>query len=326
MNKKFRLIINIFIFAMVVGFIWYMAFSLGKQDSFSGNNPAAGQEEGISPYRKTNTLRVKSDIISFALSDGYIYIAVNQAVLIYDKAGKLVKQIPVDKEIRDIQVADQRIYLLYPAEIEVWTVEGQKVAGWEARRKNSGYCSMVLSSEYIYVTDAENKNICQYTKEGEYMAVFFSPDGFILPSYAFDIIIIRDTIYCSNSGRHRIESYTLEGQYIASFGKAGNEAGAFAGCCNPAFLAATTNGDIVTSEKGNPRLSCFGRDGRFRTILLGSKKLGGGVKAYRVEVQDDRIYVAGKNTLSEFVFDPLLAAQSACAGCPVECPLRKGMQ
>jgi hypothetical protein len=243
--------------------------------------------------------------------------------MIYGKDGALLLKIPVGKEIRDIKVEDERIYLLYPAEIEVFTLKGEKVAGWKARRNNSDYCSMALSSDYIFVTDAENKNICKYTKEGDFMAIILSPNGFIIPSYAFDIINIHDTIYCSNSGRHQIESYTLHGEYIASFGKSGSEAGSFAGCCNPVFLAATQCGDILASEKGNPRISCFSRDGKFRTILFDAKTLGGGTNAYRMKVKEDKIFVAGKNTLSEFVFDPQLATQSACVGCPSNCPLRK---
>jgi hypothetical protein len=180
---------------------------------------------------------------------------------------------------------------------------------------------MALSSDYIFVTDAENKNICRYTKEGDFLDFILSPNSFVIPSYAFDIIIIQDTIYCSNSGRHRIESYSLEGKYLGSFGKVGIEAGSFVGCCNPGYLAATQYGDIITSEKGIPRISCYGHDGKFRAILLDSKMLGGGTKAYCVKVQDDRIYVAGKNTLSVFVYDSTLAAQSACADCPLECQL-----
>jgi hypothetical protein len=279
-----------------------MANSLGKNNSFFGGEAVDGQPEGISPYKKVKSFKAKSEIITFDLLGDKIYMAVNQAVLIYDMEGTLVKQIPASgKEIRDIKVEDERIYLLYPSEIEVFTLEGERFAGWSARRNSSDYCSIVLSSEYIFVTDAGNKNICRYTREGDFLDFILSPNSFIIPSYAFDIINIQDTLYCSNSGRNRVERYTLEGKYLGSFGKAGSEAGSFAGCCNPTFLAATQYGDIITSEKGSPRISCYDREGTFKDILLGSRMLGGGTKAYSVKVQDDRIYVAGKNTLTVFV-------------------------
>ena len=320
MNKGIRITINVVIFTLIIGFAWYMVFTLGKGDTFFGNTIVNGEP---SPYKKISAVKTKSEIIRFDLLDEKIYIATKQAIMIYDKAGTLIKQFPVSHEIRDIKVETGRIYLLYPTEIEVFTTDGDRITGWKARRDNSDYCSFVLASDYIFVTDAGNKHICKYTKAGEFMAIILSPDGFIIPSYAFDIIHINDTIYCSNSGRHQIECYTLEGEFIASFGKSGNEAGRFAGCCNPVYLAATPNGEILTSEKGNPRISCFSHRGTFKTVLLGSKALGGGTKAYDIKVQDDKVYVAGKNVLSVYVYDPQLAAQSACAGCPSDCPLRK---
>jgi len=316
MHKKLRIVLNLLVFVLIIGFVWYMVNSLGKNEPVFGSINLTGEH---SPYKKISSIKTKSEIIRFDLSGDFIFIAVNHAVMIYNKTGALVKQFPVEQEIRDIKVESNRIYLLYPAAIEVFTMEGEKTTGWKARRINSDYCSMALTSEYVFVTDAGNKNICKYTKDGDYLAVILSPDGFIIPSYAFDIINIRDTVYCGNSGRHRIESYTPEGEFIASFGKSGSEAGSFAGCCNPAYLAVTTNGNILTSEKGVPRISCFSRDGQFNAILLSGKTLGGGVKAYSVKVLDDRIYVAGKNTLSVFVYDPQLAARSACAGCPMDC-------
>ena len=323
MHKVTRITINLLIFAVVIGFAGYIINRLVTGESFFGDNLTNGSQEGISPYKRINAIKTKSEIIRFDLSDEMVFIATKQAVMIHNKDGSLVQQITTNREIRDIKVEDNRIYLLYPAEIEVYAITGEKITGWKASRNNSDYCSMTLSSEFIFVTDVGNKQICKFSKEGEFMAVILSPSGFIIPSFAFDIINIGDTIYCSNSGRHRIEVYSLVGEYIRSFGTAGSESGHFAGCCNPVYLAATSNGDILTSEKGNPRISCFDRDGRFKAILLGSKALGRGTTAYSVKAIDDKLYVAGKKTLSEYVYDPDLAAQSACNGCPSDCPLRK---
>ena len=316
MRKIIRVSINILIFVLIIGFVLYIANSLGKNEPIFGSIHIGGEP---SSYKKISTIKTKSEIIRFDLSEDRIWVALNHEVLIYNKEGALLKQFPVEQEVRDIKVEDNRLYMLYPASVDVYTVEGEKISGWKAQRINSDYCSMALSSEYVFVTDAGNKNICKYTKEGDFMAVILSPDGFIIPSYSFDIVIIRDTIYCGNSGRHKIENYTLEGEYITSFGRSGNETGSFAGCCNPAFLAVTANDDILTSEKGVPRISCFSREGQFKALLLGNKTLGGGVKAFNIKVQDDKIYVAGKNTLSVFVYDPQLAVQSGCVGCPLNC-------
>ena len=323
MNKTLKITINILVFALIAGFGYYMVHSMvsdgGKILSGAGN----AEDTLVTPYKRINRFLASSDIICFDIDENAIYAAQSGKISVFDLAGKHQRDFLIKNEVRDIVVEDEQIYLLYPAEIEVFTLEGRKIAEWTAHRKSTDYCSITLSVEYIFVTDAENKHICRYTREGEYLDVILSPNSFVIPSYAFDIINVRDTLYCSNSGRNRVERFTLEGKYIDSFGKAGSEAGSFAGCCNPTYLAATQYGDIITSEKGNPRISCFSRDGKFRTILLGSKMLGGGTNAYSVKVQEDRMYVAGKKTVSVFVFDPDLAAESACADCPLDCPLKK---
>ena len=326
MNKTQKITINILVFSLIAGFGYYMVYSMKSDEKQILSGDGNAEDALVSPYKKTNSFTVSSDIIGFDIYLNAIYAAQSDRISVFDLSGEHQRDFGIKKDVRDIVVEDDRVYLLYPSEIEVFTLEGEKITGWTAHRNNSDYCSIALSSAYVFVTDAENKHICRYTKEGEFLDIILSPNSFIIPSYAFDIINIQDTLYCSNSGRSRVERYTLEGKYIDSFGKAGSEAGSFAGCCNPTFLAATQHGDIITSEKGNPRISCYSRDGKFRTILLSSKMLGGGTSAYCVKVQDDRIYVSGKNTLTVFVFDPELAGQSACADCPLECPLKNNLK
>ena len=173
-----------------------------------------------------------------------------------------------------------------------------------------------------FVTDASNKNICKYTLDGTLVRFIQSPKGFIVPSYCFGIAYIDGLIYCSNPGRHQVESYTTEGAFIASFGKAGVEAGAFSGCCNPAVLTSSTHGELLTSEKGIPRISCYGLDGQFRSILLDSKALGGGNAAYDVRVMNDKLIVAGGDKVSVFQYDKRQSQQTLCGQCNEDCPLK----
>jgi hypothetical protein len=238
------------------------------------------------------------------------------SISVFDLSGNHRRGFKIATGVRDIVIDEATIYLLYSARIDVYSLDGQQTGAWEACSPNSGYCSFTTTKDYIFVTDAENKEIVQYDKQGRLVRFIKSPDGFIIPSYAFDIISINDTIYCSNSGRHRIESYTVDGEFIASFGNSGAGAGAFAGCCNPVYLAKSSNGHILTSEKGNPRISCYGRAGKFRTVLFDARFLGGGTDAYRMRVSGENIYIAHRNTISVYHFDSTLSEKS-CAGCPM---------
>ena len=322
MNKSLKIALNILVFVLIAGFGYYMVHSMTSGKTFfSGEGNA--ENTSVSPYKKTNSFTTASDIICFDIEEDLIYVVLSGKMSVLDLSGNRQRDFAIKTDARDIVVEDETIYLLYPQRIDLYTFDGTKKGEWAACSDNSDYCALTTSKDYVFVTDVADKLITQLDKEGRLVRFIKSPAGFIIPSYSFDIININDTIYCANSGRHKIESYTIDGEYITSFGIAGTQAGAFPGCCNPAFLAATPWGDIITSEKGIPRISCYGREGKFRTILLNDKILDGGTLAYNVAMRDDKIYVARKKSLSVFVFDPELAAQSACADCPIDCPLSK---
>lgn len=306
------------------------AFLLHKRRSYPeeirGNGSArGGTDASPSPYRRASSFNTPGAIEAFELADDRIIAAVPNRILIYNMEGEPVNSFPVGSNLRDIAAGGGHIYLLFPARIEVYSPDGERLRSWKACSDQSDYCSMALASDALFVTDAANKNICQYTTEGNFVRFIQSPDGFIVPSYSFGITSAGGTLYCSNPGRHRVESYTHDGRYIASFGKAGGAAGMFCGCCNPVYVEYAPNGEIITSEKGNPRISCYSPDGEFRSLLLDSKALGGGNTAYRVKVGENKLVVAGRDMISTFQYDKALTAKTACSDCKVDCPLRTGL-
>ena len=330
MGKGLRIIINILILLIVAGFVWYMISSLTKNEvSFTGaETEQQGQDVFVSPYTKEASFEVPEKINALELVDDKLFIATNSSVMIYDFSGMLFgsfkvngivnyesastgEDSSVDSEesgidgeattgVRDIVVSDNLIYLLFPTSIKVYSYEGHEVKAWEACSDNSNYCSMTLASGFVFVTDADNKNICKYTTDGNFIKFIHSPRGFVIPNFSFDIDIWNDTIYCVNAGRQQIETYTTDGVFIASFGHPGGQPGAFAGCCNPTHISFTSEGDILTSEKGNPRICLFEKNGRFKSLLLNSKMLGGGSNAYDVKIYDDKLYVALNKIVSVF--------------------------
>jgi len=323
MNKFLKITLNILIFALIAGFGYYMIHSITSEKKISQSNEENIKENVNSPYKKINSFNANSHIISFDISENLIYVAQINKVSVFDLSGNPQFNFKIEANIRDLRVENNTIYLLYPAKIELYTPNGVKIEEWKDCSDNSGYCSFTTTKDYVFVTDAENKHIVQYDKQGQFMRFIKSPHGFIIPSYTFGIININDTIYCSNSGRHKIESYTLDGEFITSFGKIGTETGAFTGCCNPVYLEKTLDGNILTSEKGIPRISCYGRDGKFRGILFDSHILGGGTTAYRIKVSEENIFIAGKNTISVYCSSgkiPLAPTANGCAGCEKQCP------
>jgi hypothetical protein len=335
MNKTFKIILNILIFAVIAGFGYYVIRSMSSNErTISGE---ITENTFVSPYTKIDSMEFDSDIICFDVYKNTLYVAFADRIdgIRLSNGEKIFQTIPVGFElttiptgIRDMVVDENFVYILYPTKIIVYSnyphpYENVKTKEWEACSDNSDYVAIATSEDYVFVTDAADKNIVQYTKQGGLVRFIKSPEGFIIPSHTFDIININDTIFVANSGRHKIESYTLNGEFISSFGKSGAQAGAFAGCCNPVYLAATSNGNILTSEKGNPRISSYGKDGNFRMILFDSHSLGGGTDAYRMRVSGENIYIASRKTISVYEFDATRLEKScnkSCGGCKNACP------
>jgi hypothetical protein len=297
--------------------------------ALGGIKPADSGNTFVSPYRLVSSFDADEPVQALALHGGTVYVASAGKVSVLDIHGKLMSQFSVkddtDNTVRDMAIGDDgEIYVLHPAAVSVWSSGGDMLRRWEACSELSNYCSLALARGFVFVTDMDNKNICKYTDRGDFVTFISSPNRFIIPSLTFGIECIGDVIYCSNSGRHQVESYTLDGKYLGVFGRHGAAPGMFTGCCNPVYLSQTANGDIITSEKGSPRICCYGRDGSFRSMLLDSSSLGGGNTAYDVKVRNDRIFVAGKNKVAVFRYDETLASAGACASCGVSCPLREG--
>jgi hypothetical protein len=306
-------------------------FVLGKR--FLGRNDFSGGNRGVrmaglqdrkftSPYMMTSSFRIPEVIEAFEVTGDRVIVATANSVRLYDYAGRLLNNFAVGSNLRDIVVDQDNVYLLFPGRVEVYDNEGELLRDWEACSDRSDYCSMAVAAGYVFVTDAGNKVVCKYSAEGDLVKFIRSPEGFIIPSYTFGITCADGVLYCSNSGRHRVEKYTLDGEYLGAFGRAGGAAGMFCGCCNPVHLVSTSGGDIITSEKGNPRVSCYGTDGEFRSLLLDREMLGGGNMACEVKVRGDKLFVAGKNRVSTFRYSPEMAGRTACSTCHAVCPLK----
>ena len=297
MIKGLKITLNLVIFVLIISFVWYIVASVNQNSATVAGN--AGEADNLfqSPCTLVSSFELSEEINRFDLYENRLFIQTEQSLYVYDTEGNPLNSFTVEPNVRDVAAIEKDIYLLYPAQIKVYSMEGVLIRHWEACSKQSDYCSIAVAKDAVFVTDAGDKNVCKYTIEGDLVKFLRSPLGFVIPSYAFDIDCFDNTVYCVNSGRHLIETYSINGNFIGTLGKAGSEAGSFAGCCNPAYISFTPEGTLLTSEKGNPRISSFDRDGKFKNILLNSEMLGSGNKACEVKATDDKLYVAAKKKI-----------------------------
>lgn len=294
-------------------------------DENAAASAVAKGEKLPTPYRKVGAFKIEEPVAAFEMVGQQIYIGVENTVRIYDERGVETSRFRVEDVVRDVVNYGDNLYVLHPTKIGVYSLTGVHRGGWEACSEESDYCSLTAFDGGVFVTDASNKNICQYTLEGGFKRFIDSPNEFIVPSYSFGITNMDGKVYCSNPGRHTVECYTTDGEFVSAFGEAGTAVGKFSGCCNPVHVTTTASGDIITSEKGVPRVSCYSPNGKFHGVLLGEDALGYGHEAREVRIDGSRLVVAGLNTVSIFMYDEQLAQQTACGDCEKECPLRRGV-
>lgn len=277
----------------------------------------------VSPYRRTFGFVAPDEITAFDVEGGSIYLATPNNIYVYGLSGELQTNFSVPSDLRDIALFDGKLFALFPTRIEVYDRDGEMERSWDACSENSDYCSLAVCGEGVFVTDAANKNICKYNIDGTLAKFINSPKGFVVPSYCFAIAVMDGKLFCSNPGRHQVEQYTLDGEFVTAFGKSGAGKGEFSGCCNPAIITPANGGELLTSEKGVPRVSCYDKNGKFRSLLLDSKALGGGHKAYDVRVMKDKLIVAGGDKVSVFQYNKSKNQETECGRCDKECPLKK---
>jgi hypothetical protein len=300
MNRNVKIGLNLLVLALIGAFVWYMASSVNKEERAYVRVSPQDSTPFVSPYEQLAVFELPATINHIETGDKKIYVSTAGDISVYDLDGNREHAFSVRPGVRDMAFRGNRLYVLYPTYIEVYSAKGEPVHRWEACSELSDYCALAVTTDYVFVTDAENKNICQYTTEGYFVKFINSPRGFITPNYAFDIESYNDTVYCVNPGRHLVESYTTDGTFIAAFGGPGGETGFFAGCSNPSCITFTDDGEILTSEKGNPRVGSYDRKGNFRGLILNNRLLGGGHEAYMIKYNDGRLYVAGKNKITVY--------------------------
>lgn len=300
--------------------------SLVSQDPVSSiHTTSANPTKLVSPYKLVASFSVPDTVKSIATWGVFLAVATKDHMYVYDRHGTPVRDFDIQGEVRDMAIEEGLLYVLLPTQVHVLTLDGILLRAWNACSDESDYCALALAAGNVFVTDVALKNICKYTTDGHFVQFIQSPNGFVIPSYSFGITCLNESIYCSNPGRHCVERYSYDGAFIEAFGKAGGAEGLFCGCCNPVYLAHTPAGDLITSEKGKPRVSCYSQEGEFRSVLLDSEMLGGGFVAYDIQVAGDTLFAAGQNLVTLFQYDKTAIAQTACAACRSNCPLREGL-
>jgi hypothetical protein len=248
----------------------------------------------LEPYQKTDPSLVRyKETSRIALSmeepqavavgpDDLVYVAGDRVVQVFNASGEKQREIALESEPRCLAVGGShhetpgRVYVGMKSHVELFD-QGQRVATWPRSSVKALYTSIAVDEKDVYVANAGDRIVLHYDTSGKLLGRIGTKDeaadfrGFVIPSPYFDIAMAPDGLLRAvNPGFHCIVAFTPEGHVEARWGKASlADIRGFCGCCNPAAMAILPDGQVVTAEKGIPRVKVYTAEGEFDSVVAG---------------------------------------------------------
>ncbi len=239
-------------------------------------------------YRETGRIALKMlEPRNVAVGpDDKIYVAGDRAVQVFTPDGKRVRELTLAETPRAVAIGSPhhktpgRTYVAMKDHVEVFDAEGTREAVWESLDERALLTSIAAAENDVYVANAGGRVVLRYDLQGKLVNRIGERDdlrhipGFIIPSPFFAVAVAPDGLLrVTNPGGHRVEAYTPEGDLEQHWGKAAIDIQGFCGCCNPVGIAILPNGDVVTAEKGIPRVKVYNSEGEFVCVVAGPEVL-----------------------------------------------------
>lgn len=254
---------------------------------------------GYTEVKRFNPIIQKLNAIAIDENDN-LYVTGFQKVMIYNKDLVFQKGFKINDEAKTIRVSDKgEIYLAISNHIEIWNTEGNQLQQWDPFNEKSVITSISLINSSVFVADAGNKLILEYTSKGQFIKSIGAKDslsdrpGFIIPSPFFDLAVGREgQLWAVNSGMHTLEAYNNSGELISSWKRTSMQLDGFSGCCNPSHIALLSDGSFVTSEKGLVRVKIHEPSGDFKCVVAGPDAFENDTKGIDLAVNsNDDIFI-----------------------------------
>jgi hypothetical protein len=179
---------------------------------------------------------------------------------------------------------------------------------WEALGEQAQITGLAADSNQLWVCDAAQRLVWRLDHEGRLLGRVPAPgapqeQSFVVPSPVFAVAAAtQGSFWVVNPGRTQLQRHAADGRLLAAWSSPGMLTPAFAGCCNPAYLAVLANGDLVTSEKKISRVKIYAPDGILRCVVVPPAALAG-EEARPVAVdQAGRVFVLDGTRLR--IFEP----------------------
>jgi hypothetical protein len=305
MNRKFAGIVSISLIVICIGYIIY-DIATGKSDS-KVLTPTETESHSIETNWLIDSEFFVDigKLSSIAITDNDLILCAGDSFLAcYDIEFNLLWQQAVDESIYALAESEGVIYAAGHEEIMVFDSTGQLLEKWGPYDDGALLTGISANQNYVAFADAGNQLVFVTDKRGALKSIVGHPGNqFIIPSAYFDVIISDyDTLIIANTGKRNIEFRTIKGDLIRSIGEEGDEFENFCGCCNPSHIDILPDGNIVTAEKGINRLKITRPDGSFLEPVAQPEHFAASIPLDISVSREGLIYGANRKDSKIYVF------------------------
>lgn len=305
MNRKsISIVIGLIIVGIIAVFV--IDYSSKRPDRL-GDNPYAysvDEYKAVDPelihYRETKNIPVSGyKPGGMSVHGGNIWLTGDNALQVISAEGIQRFETNIEGEGKAILFTGEYLFISFEDHIAKYTGTGELLATWEVPGPNCVFTSLASKDDVLYVADAGNRRIIRYDMDGNILGTFegkaesAAGHGFIIPSANFDVVVNPyGELWAVNPGKHAIENYSDEGEMRGFWQNSSMNIEGFTGCCNPAEIAVTGEGDFVTSEKGLVRIKIYDSSGKLKSVVAPPEKFNEEGKAPEVAVDEQGVVYA----------------------------------
>jgi len=286
---------------------------LNRQTGRGDHNPYAYDidefkhvDDDLLTYSELDAIELEQDDLSALAVDGQdrILLVAGNRVYTYTRNGKQESSFETESPATSIAVSEQgKLFLGIEDHIAVYSPAGERIESWTSLGEQGRITSLAIVGRNLYAADYGNRLVWRFDLDGKLLGNIEGVQakngkaGFLVPSPSFEVARGRgDSLWITNPGNTAVQEYRPDGALLRSWGKASMEIAGFSGCCNPAHIAPMESGDIVTAEKGLPRVKVYSPDGELKAVVAGPRHFDEPVRGTggKVLIQDLAVNGAGE--------------------------------
>lgn len=205
----------------------------------------------------------------------------------------MLKEVKLDAAPTALAAGNQ-FWVALKNQVIAFDQDGNEMQRWNDFGPRSVITSLAVSPEFVYVADAGNRLVYQFSHQGELLQQIGERNddkavpGFVIPSPYFDVALNEeDYLWAVNPGRHSLENFNADGAMRSSWTASSVKTEGFSGCCNPAHMAIMEENAFVTSEKGIVRVKVYDQHGKYIGVVAPPDMFDDDAKAPDVCVDEE---------------------------------------